>query len=147
MYADNEQSFEESYIQLKDYLAGFPVFLAYIDDRWACDSKKLLWAKPWRRDAEFNTNNLIESYHNKLKTFYLGRSRNHRVDRIVYMLSKIVTLDYRRDETQVLFGIKPAYLSGFEQERKRIADRLPLHIADLMVQETDDEKVLYRKEL
>jgi hypothetical protein len=35
------------------------------------------------------------------------------------MLTKIVTLDYRRDQAQVLFGFKSAHLSQFEQERKK----------------------------
>ncbi|ORE02957.1 hypothetical protein BCV72DRAFT_178975, partial [Rhizopus microsporus var. microsporus] len=64
------------------------------------------------------TNNLIESYHNQLKTFYLGRSRSLPVDRLVYLLSQVVVLDYLQDT------IKPAHdFSGFRltanEEKKR----------------------------
>ncbi|KAI7846565.1 hypothetical protein BDC45DRAFT_404883, partial [Circinella umbellata] len=54
----------------------------------------------------FNTNNLIESWHSHLKTVYLGRSRNHRVDRIIYILAEKVELDFRRDAYQIRHGIK-----------------------------------------
>ncbi|KAL4212728.1 hypothetical protein AB4K20DRAFT_1967404 [Rhizopus microsporus] len=49
------------------------------------------------RNASFHTNNLVESYHNQLKMFYLGRSCSLCVDRLVYVLSQVVALDYWQD--------------------------------------------------
>ncbi|OAD75670.1 hypothetical protein PHYBLDRAFT_64576 [Phycomyces blakesleeanus NRRL 1555(-)] len=39
----------------------------------------------------------IESYHNQLKTFYFGRLISLRVDRLIYLLAKVLTLDYRQE--------------------------------------------------
>ena len=50
--------------------------------------------------------NLMESYHNQLKTFYLGHSRSLCVDRLVYVLSQVVALGYWQD------AIKSAHDSG-----------------------------------
>ena len=52
---------------------------------------------------------------------YLGRSRNHRVDRIIYILAEKVELDFRRDAYQIRHGIKPIWLSTKERTRKKLA--------------------------
>ncbi|KAI8079935.1 uncharacterized protein BX664DRAFT_252087, partial [Halteromyces radiatus] len=44
------------------------------------------WIKAYRQDATFHTNNYMESYHNQLKSYHFGRTRNKRVDRIIYLL-------------------------------------------------------------
>ncbi|SAM02144.1 hypothetical protein [Absidia glauca] len=64
------------------------------------EDKKELWAKAYRQvctnvDARFHTNNLIESYHNQLKTLYLGRKRQNRMDHTIYILSQVMIADYR----------------------------------------------------
>ncbi|OAD65514.1 hypothetical protein PHYBLDRAFT_153416 [Phycomyces blakesleeanus NRRL 1555(-)] len=51
--------------------------------------------------ATFYTNNLIESYYNQLKTFYLGHARSLRVDRLIYLLAKVLTLDYRQKNIKI----------------------------------------------
>ncbi|ORE12352.1 hypothetical protein BCV71DRAFT_269288 [Rhizopus microsporus] len=50
--------------------------------RWLV--KKELFCKVWRSSTSFHTNNLIESYHNQLKTFYLGRARRRHCDSLIY---------------------------------------------------------------
>ncbi|OAD72687.1 hypothetical protein PHYBLDRAFT_73092 [Phycomyces blakesleeanus NRRL 1555(-)] len=62
--------------------------------------------------ATFHTNNLIESYYNQLKTFYLGRARSLRVDRLIYLLAKVLTLDYRQENVKTLYGFQS---NGFLQ--------------------------------
>ncbi|KAI8147709.1 hypothetical protein BJV82DRAFT_480240, partial [Fennellomyces sp. T-0311] len=52
------------------------------------------------------TNNLIESWHSKLKQRYLPYNRNHRVDRVIYVLSQLAERDYRAEVVCVLAGIK-----------------------------------------
>ena len=57
-------------------------FLVYFRTRWLV--KKELFCKVWRSSTSFHTNNLIESYHNQLKTFYLGRARRRHCDSLIY---------------------------------------------------------------
>lgn len=117
MHAVDEESFYRQYNHFKRSFTEFPVFTAYFDKYWL--EKSNTWSKAWRPDATFHTNNLIESYHNRLKTFYLGRSRNLRVDRLVYMLTEIVSLDYRQDALAVFLGIKTITLTANEKKKKR----------------------------
>lgn len=84
---------------------------------------------------------MIESYHNKLKTFYLGRSRSHRIDRLIYMLSDNLVLDYRRDHIQTSLGIQPAKLSLFEKERRNIADGIEKQVAISMITKVNEQVI------
>lgn len=63
------------------------------------------------QDASFHTNNLIESHHNQIKTFYFGRSRNLRVDCLVYLLSQIVVVDYQQEYVRVYLGFQKSDLT------------------------------------
>ncbi|KAL9558768.1 hypothetical protein MBANPS3_000755, partial [Mucor bainieri] len=94
------------------------LFTDYFENLWL--SRVHLWARPWRRDATFHTSNLIESYHNQLKTYYLGRVRSLRVDRLVYLLSSVVTLDYQQESVRVKFGIQSSRLSKAEEKKTKI---------------------------
>ncbi|KAI8889599.1 hypothetical protein K501DRAFT_315026 [Backusella circina FSU 941] len=92
MHAPSEEEFFVGYNCLKTFVeVEYSSFLTYFDKQW------IMYLC---QDASFHTNNLIESYHNQLKSFYLGRSRNVSVDRLVYVLSEIVTIDYRQESIQ-----------------------------------------------
>jgi hypothetical protein len=97
--------------------------------------------RAWRLDATFDTNNYIESYHNQLKTFYFGRTRNSRVDRIIYILSQVVINDYRQEALQVQFGIKAFHLTKKEKKSKKLAYDIDIDNAIYMIIENDDSKV------
>ncbi|CAO3645158.1 unnamed protein product [Mucor hiemalis] len=103
---------------------------------------------------------MIESYHNQLKSFYLTRSRNKRVDRVVYTLVHVVLCDYRTEHVQVEFGLKAMPLTIEQAKRKKKADAIDLSVAQSMVTlslENDgstffcrsftDEDTLYKVEL
>lgn len=88
----------------------YPKFVKYVIDTWI--PKIDLWCKAWRLDATFQINNLIESYHNCLKSYYLGRNRgqNHCVDRLIHSLSQLVESDYKQEILQIFYSIKPIRL-------------------------------------
>ncbi|KAI8142109.1 hypothetical protein BJV82DRAFT_516880, partial [Fennellomyces sp. T-0311] len=83
-------------------------FYKYVLDFWL--PKRHLWCKAWRPisicTATFHTNNLIESWHSKLKRKYLPYNRNHRVDRVIYVLTQLAERDYRAQVLRVLAGIE-----------------------------------------
>lgn len=76
---------------------------------------------------------MIESYHNQLKSFYLTRSRNKRVDRVVYTLVNVVLCDYRTEHVQVELGLKAMPLTKEQAKRKRLADEVDLIVAQSMI--------------
>ncbi|KAI7855669.1 hypothetical protein BDC45DRAFT_86332 [Circinella umbellata] len=118
MFDENWRLFGRVWGDEKNYVS----FYAYMLDNWY--EKRGKWRKAWRKDASYHTNNLVESWHNRLKTFYLGKARNHRVDRIIYILTDKVELDFRKDALQVKRGIIPVWLSAKERKRRQIAYEL-----------------------
>lgn len=137
MYADNEDEYDSMFTMFQEkYEDDFSSFVMYYRDNW--HEKRNLWARPWRKDATFQTNNLIESYHNQIKSNYFGRSRNTRVDRIIYLLSQVIIVDYRQDALRVQLGSKKFYLSPQENKRKEKADEIDIEKAIYMVTELDD---------
>ncbi|KAI9483611.1 MAG: hypothetical protein EXX96DRAFT_616579 [Benjaminiella poitrasii] len=74
------------------------------------------------RIAEFmeyfqTTNNYIESWHNQLKTMYLKRKRNKRVDRLVYILVNDIEQDYIHTIQQISNNV--GRMSPKERRRRR----------------------------
>jgi hypothetical protein len=63
------------------------------------------------------TNNYIESWHNQLKTMYLERKRNRRVDRLVYILAKDVEHGY--NSNVALITLKIGRMGPEERRKKR----------------------------
>jgi hypothetical protein len=140
MYASTEELYFQQYTLYKiQYESQFPSFFIYFDTHWHC--KHHLWVRAWRPDATFDTNNYIESYHNQLKTFYFGRTRNTRVDRIIYILSQVVVSDYRQEALQVKLGIKSYHLTKKEKQSKRLAYDIDTATATYMIIENEDNKV------
>lgn len=136
MYAEEEEEYDRVFAAFEEkYKDSFGTFVAYYIDNW--HKRRQYWARPWRKDASFDTNNLIESYHNQLKSNYFGRSRNTRVDRIIYLLSQVVIVDYRQDALRVQIGSKQFYLSPQEKQRKQKADDISIEEAVYMISEVD----------
>ncbi|KAI7847585.1 hypothetical protein BDC45DRAFT_451617 [Circinella umbellata] len=134
MHCENQDDFEvlwgEFVIKWRDN-KGCLEFCAYMLSRWY--PKKELWCKTWRSSWSFHTNNYVESWHNQLKSFYLGRSRCCRVDRIVYTLVELVEIDYRQHALQVKYGFKHMSLSAHEKQRKKEANKIDFNIANSMI--------------
>ncbi|CEI92910.1 hypothetical protein RMCBS344292_07157 [Rhizopus microsporus] len=90
MYSETPEAFDLAHQLFLAENKEFEVFLAYFNSLWL--PKKELWSKAWRQNVSFHTNNLIESYHNQLKTFYLGHSRSLRVDHLLAIPSGSIGL-------------------------------------------------------
>ncbi|KAL0582105.1 hypothetical protein ABG067_008213, partial [Albugo candida] len=136
MHASSEETFDLTlqlfHVQFKEQ----EVFIAYFNKLWV--SKKELWSKAWRQHATFHTNNLIESYHNQLKSFYIGRSRQLRVDYLIYLLSSVVIADYRLESIKSMYGVKEINLTMDEEKKKKKAFELDYDIANAMVEQIDE---------
>ncbi|SAM03055.1 hypothetical protein [Absidia glauca] len=118
---------------------------AQFDEMWTSfEDKKELWAKAYRQvctnvDARFHTNNLIESYHNQLKTLYLGRKRQNRMDRTIYILSQVMIADYRLEALQVFHKIKQFSLTRSEKMAKNQAEEVDENTAYSIIVKINEE--------
>ncbi|OAD74894.1 hypothetical protein PHYBLDRAFT_74162, partial [Phycomyces blakesleeanus NRRL 1555(-)] len=138
MHSDNEADYNAHWQKFRlDYVMQFPVLTSYMEVTWK--PKKKSWVKAWRQNAVCHTNNLTESYHNQLKFFYLGRSRNCRNDKIVYLLSQLAERDYRQDTLETYFGIKSIRLSVDDTERKRRASVIAIEKANGLIEEVEPQ--------
>ncbi|XP_065642869.1 uncharacterized protein LOC136074474 [Hydra vulgaris] len=81
---------------VKTYEKICPNFINYLVTYYASRHKK--WASSFRnfQHADTNTNMLLESFHNKLKTVYIDRRPNKRLDNLIKVLLKIEEDDYWR---------------------------------------------------
>ncbi|KAG2207412.1 hypothetical protein INT47_006887 [Mucor saturninus] len=74
MHAEDENSFNDRYNRFKNnFSSDCLTFVAYFDQYWF--EKREIWSKAWRSDTSFHTNNLIASFHNRLKSFYLVKEQ------------------------------------------------------------------------
>ncbi|CEG76618.1 hypothetical protein RMATCC62417_11490 [Rhizopus microsporus] len=99
--------------------------------------------KTWRPSASFHTNNLIESYYNQLKTFYLGRARHSRCDFLIYALQETLMIDYRQETLKCLYGFQTVKLSPNDMKKKRLAYALDEDTATSMIQRSEDDDDTY----
>ncbi|KAI7869244.1 hypothetical protein BDF14DRAFT_1723092, partial [Spinellus fusiger] len=132
MYAQTIEIFDSAWEKFKSECEEqFPIFFNYF--KKMSFERKDFWSKAWRPAASFHTNSMIESYHNQLKSFYLTRPRNKRVDRVVYTLSKLVVCDYRTEHAQVELGIREMRLIIAEMARRKVAESIDTTTAHSMV--------------
>merc|ERR1712074_187405 len=63
------------------------------------------WAMSFRNfpHAGTDTNMFVESFHNRLKTFYANRKRNKRVDDLLNLLLRIEEDDFWRNKRDLFF--------------------------------------------
>ncbi|EIE76341.1 hypothetical protein RO3G_01045 [Rhizopus delemar RA 99-880] len=137
MYAKSCEEFDLSVslfnIKYKEYTS----FVDYFNKLWV--PKKQNWSQAWSQEASFHTNNLIESYHNQIKSFYLGRSRNLRVDHMLYLLTKVILVDYRQDSIRTYYGFQDAKLAAFEEKKRAKAYEINFDIACSMIEKIDED--------
>ncbi|KAL0080212.1 hypothetical protein F4703DRAFT_1740979, partial [Phycomyces blakesleeanus] len=140
VHSNNEANYNAHWQKFRlDYGMQFPVLTSYMEVIW--EPKKKSWVKAWRQDAVCHTNNLIESYHNQLKSFYFGRSRNCRIDKIIYVLSQLAERDYRQNTLEIYFDIKSIRLSVANTERKKKADVIAIERANGLVGEFEPQEL------
>lgn len=65
------------------------------------------WTACYQPDVYTNmeTNNYVESWHNQLKTTYLRRKQNKRVDRLIFILVKDVEYDYQNNVRRLMLNV------------------------------------------
>ncbi|OAD81225.1 hypothetical protein PHYBLDRAFT_161848 [Phycomyces blakesleeanus NRRL 1555(-)] len=123
IHAKTKEAFDQQYEEFVSKFAGHEKCVAYFATHW---------------HAKFHTNNLIESYHHILKAYYLGRSKNFWVDRLVYMLSQVVEYDYKQEGLKIMYGFKKLVLTHVEKAKKKKAFDVDHEDALCMIKTVED---------
>ena len=91
-------------ILYKRYESLYPELVSYLQTYYFKRCER--WAMCYRNfpHAGTDTNMFVESYHNRLKTFYLNRKRNKRVDDLFNLLLNIEEDDYWRHKRDAVFS-------------------------------------------
>lgn len=79
---------------------------------------------------EINTNNYIETWHNTLKSSYLGRFRKQRTDILIHLVLREVLPDFR---IKVAIGLERRRLSDAEKAQGRKFNELSTETATSLV--------------
>ncbi|KAI7830339.1 hypothetical protein BC939DRAFT_473904 [Gamsiella multidivaricata] len=85
------------------------------------------------------TNNWIESWHARLKGDHLGRDRNLRVDRLVYLLQDRVDRGFRFAYLKTKRGFQPIPWRKGDVERKQKADKVSFDEAQRKIDYNRDQ--------
>ncbi|KAG1174276.1 hypothetical protein G6F71_005016 [Rhizopus microsporus] len=116
---------------------------AFLHSKWDNDqgssSNELEVMRPKKARITMKSSiNLMESYHNQLKTFYLGRSRSLRVDRLIYLLYQVVALDYWQDTIKAAHDFGGVRLTANEKKKRRAAYCIDYVVACSMVEQLEE---------
>ncbi|CEG80957.1 hypothetical protein RMATCC62417_15216 [Rhizopus microsporus] len=91
------------------------------------------------------TNNYIESWHNQLKTNYLQRKRNRRLDRLIFILVDDVHTDFMHNTARMVVNIGRMSSETREARKRMITaeESNELSLEDMVQKVYIDEEVCY----
>ena len=98
------ETFEKMLVRfLRKYEDICPKFVNYFKNTYV--SRPVKWAMCYRHfeHANTDTNIFVESFHNKLKTFYLERMPNKRIDDLINVLLEIEADDYWSHKRRIVY--------------------------------------------
>lgn len=130
VYEEDLDQFHQKVIGFQEEYADQTKFMDYFVKNWCTEDKFKVWSRSYK-DIQFShmlTNNFIESWHNQLKTVFLGRVRNKRLDKLVFVLVNDVEYYLLQEFERVIQG-NGAMSPFFKQQR----------IRELEAEEVDDE--------
>lgn len=80
-----------------------PKFMEYLEDRWLALDGYKKWSAAFVLEEHKNmrTNNYIENWHNQLKSVYLKRIKNRRLDCLAYILINGVESDMKLEVQRI----------------------------------------------
>ncbi|KAI8136554.1 hypothetical protein BJV82DRAFT_527225, partial [Fennellomyces sp. T-0311] len=92
MYAADEQQYDANLVKFRADWSIQQQFLQYFDRYWTGEQMQRRWAMCFQPEMYTNmaTNNYVESWHGALKTRFLERRRNKRLDALARLLTKKV---------------------------------------------------------
>jgi hypothetical protein len=146
--------FDESVELFLNEHAEQTLFLDYFKSNWLNSDGNAhvlqTWSKAYHSNIQHNhmdTNNYVESWHNQLKTIYLQRKRNQRLDRLIHILVKDVEYAHRATFERVSRQIGRSGPIHRDLARRRyLADVVPLKVLQdiIFVDEEDTTAMTWK---
>ncbi|CEP20073.1 hypothetical protein [Parasitella parasitica] len=146
MWEKNQETFLLKLLAFYTKYSQYPKFLNYMDRTYLNREKFVHWSSALQPQVYSNmeTNNFVERWHNQLKATYLGRKRNRRVDRLIYILVKDVEPDYIQNINRITLN---AGRKGPEERRRRrrqlTAESINEAILSTMIRAPEEENGPY----
>ncbi|KAF8923449.1 hypothetical protein BGZ58_002951, partial [Dissophora ornata] len=127
--------------RFKESYSAASSMIKYIQKNWFDKEGRLeKWAFFHREDGQVvTTNNWIESWHSRLKGYRLGRDRNLRVDRLLYLLQDRVDREFRFAYLKTKRGFQPIPWRKGDEERKQKADKVSFDEAQRKINYNKDQ--------
>ncbi|KAI8322481.1 hypothetical protein EDC96DRAFT_596411 [Choanephora cucurbitarum] len=140
MWEKEQETFLMKIVSFNMKFSQHTAFLTYMERTCLNCKKSVHWSAAFQPFTNMETNNYIESWHNQLNTTYLGRKKNRRVDRLIYILVNDVEPDYISNVGRI--SLKIGRMGPQERRRRRkreiAAESINEAIIDMMIEETDD---------
>ena len=117
LYERNENNFKELVRKFMRQYSQYGNFIDYFQDYYMSRSHK--WALCYRNflHANTDTNMYVESFHNRLKTYFMERKPNKRIDDLLDLLLKIEEDAYMRRQRMLLYDNTDNTASQSRHER------------------------------
>jgi hypothetical protein len=122
-------------------------FLTYFKANYLEGDKYIQWCAAFQPQTYTNieTNNFVESWHNQLKSTYLGRKRNRRADRLVYILVDEIEPDFIANTNRIQLNVGRM---GPEERRRRRrelnAEAINEEVIHMLIEKVEPADVVYR---
>ncbi|CEG67520.1 hypothetical protein RMATCC62417_03936 [Rhizopus microsporus] len=144
MWEKNRETFLLSLLAFNMKYSIHTSFLNYMERNYLNREKFVHWPAAFQPQifSNMETNNFIESWHNQLKTVYLGRKRNRRVDRFISVLVDDVEPDYI-NICRITLNVGRM---GPEESRRRkelAAESINAAILETMITEPDNDSGIF----
>ncbi|CAO3669135.1 unnamed protein product [Rhizopus stolonifer] len=78
--------------------------------------------------TNMETNNYVESWHNQLKTTYLRRKQNRRVDGLIFILVKDIEYDYQNNVKRLMLNVGRMSPEQRRMRTRQISAEIILHL-------------------
>lgn len=120
VYEEDLDQFHHKIVAFQEEYADQVKFMDYFVKNWCTEDRFKVWSRSYkeRQFSHMLTNNYIESWHNQLKNVFLGRVRNKRLDKLVFVLVNDVEYYLTQEFERVLQG-NGAMSPFFKQQRIR----------------------------
>ncbi|OAD77053.1 hypothetical protein PHYBLDRAFT_68138 [Phycomyces blakesleeanus NRRL 1555(-)] len=130
IYEEDIDEFHHKIVQFKEEFDDQESFLDYFERNWCTEAKFKIWSRAYheRQFSHMLTNNYIESWHNQLKTVFMKRSRNKRLDKHVFVLVHDVEYYLTQEYERIMSNNGP--MSSFTRQQR---------ICEMEAEEVDDD--------
>lgn len=141
MYEKNVHSFHERLTAFNDKWSDTqPEFCQYFEQQWLDNDRYKKWAACYQPNVYSNmeTNNYVESWHNQLKTVYLRRRRQHRLDIFMGIMTTAIEFDIKNQIRRLSMNVgRMSANTRHDREQQLKADSIPMSDFDHAVQMQD----------